>query len=150
MKRWFTLTSCAALSIGTILIACTACATDAPLIVRPENLKWFSPPGNPALQGAWVIGSEQSRGAYVLRVNLAAGGRIPPHIHPDERNTTVLSGTLYVGFGNSFDEAKMMAIPTGGVYLAPAHVAHYVWAKEGDVIYQEAGSGPTATTPVKP
>ena len=150
MKQRFAWVSCRALISGAALSACIACAADAPLIVRPGNLKWFSPPGNPALQGAWVVGGEQSRGAYVLRVKLAAGGRIPPHIHPDERNTTVLSGTLYVGFGNTFDETKMMAIPTGYVYVAPAHVAHYVWAKEGDVVYQEAGSGPTATTLVKP
>ncbi len=96
-----------------------------------------------ALLGAFSL-------AYILRVKLAAGARMPPHIHPDERNSTVLSGTLYVGFGNTFDELKMIAIPTGGVYVAPATVAHYVWAKDGDVVYQEAGLGPTATTVVKP
>jgi quercetin dioxygenase-like cupin family protein len=150
MKRWFALTSYAALLIGTVFSACTASAADAPSIVRPDNLKWFSPPGNPALQGAWAVGSEQGSGPYLLRVKLAAGGRIPPHIHPDERNSTVLSGTLHVGFGNTFDEARMIAIPTGGVYVAPAQVPHYVWAKEGDVVYQESGSGPTATNLVKP
>ncbi|MES2563330.1 MAG: cupin domain-containing protein [Pseudomonadota bacterium] len=147
MKQWFALTSCAALWLGSAGFACSA---DAPYIVRPDNLKWFGPPGNPGLQGAWVIGSEQNSGAYILRVKLAAGARMPPHIHPDERNSTVLSGTLYVGFGNTFDELKMIAIPTGGVYVAPATVAHYVWAKDGDVVYQEAGLGPTATTVVKP
>jgi quercetin dioxygenase-like cupin family protein len=150
MKRWCALTSYAALTIGAVLGVCVAFAAESPLIVRPESFKWFSPPGNPALQGAWVVGGEHSSGAYILRVKLAAGGRIPPHTHPDERNSTVFSGTLYVGFGDAFDEAKMIVIPAGGVYVAPARVAHYVWAKDGDVMYQEAGLGPTATTLVKP
>ena len=73
--------------------------------------------------------------------------RIAPHTHPDERNSTVLSGTLYVGFGAVFDASKVVAVPAGAVYAAPANVAHYVWAKDGDVTYQEVGIGPTATTP---
>jgi hypothetical protein len=57
----------------------------------------------------------------------------------------VLSGTLYVGFGETFDETKVVAIPSGAVYVAPAEVPHYIWAKEGEVWYQETGRGPTET-----
>ena len=95
-----------------------------------------------------MLGAEAQSGPYLLRVKLAASGRIPPHSHPDTRNSTVLEGTLYVGFGNRFDEAKVIAIPAGGVYVAPANVAHYVWAKDGAVVYQEAGVGPTRTVPI--
>ena len=117
--------------------------------VLPQNLIWFSPPNNPGLQGAWVLGADQTPGAYLLRVKLAPGIKIPPHTHPDERNSTVLSGTIYVGFGEVFDEAKVVAIPAGGVYVAPANVPHYVWAKDGEAMYQESGVGPTATIPFK-
>ena len=55
----------------------------------------------------------------------------------------MLSGTLYVGFGETFDETKVVAIPSGAVYVAPAEVTHYIWAKEGEVWYQEMGMGPT-------
>ncbi|MBK8755157.1 MAG: cupin domain-containing protein [Candidatus Competibacteraceae bacterium] len=82
----------------------------------------------------------------LLRVKLAAGGKIPPHTHPDERVTTVLSGTLFVGFGATFDETGMVSIPTGAVYVAPAQTPHYVWAKDGAVSYQEMGIGPTGTS----
>jgi quercetin dioxygenase-like cupin family protein len=116
--------------------------------VLPQDLTWFTPPTNAAIRGAWVIGTEQAPGPYLLRVRLAANGRIPPHTHPDTRNSTVLSGTLYVGFGGTFDAAKVVAIPTGGVYVAPANVPHFVWARDGEVVYQEAGVGPTATVPV--
>jgi len=57
----------------------------------------------------------------------------------------VLSGTLYVGFGETFDETKVVAIPSGAVYVAPAEVPHYIWAKEGEVWYQEMGMGPIGT-----
>ena len=118
---------------------------DAPRFLRSLH-RWQKVPGNPALQAAWVIGSEQKPGPCILRVKLADEGRIPPHTHPDERSSTVLAGTLYVGFGKDFDESKVVAIPAGAVYVTPANTRHYVWAKEGDVIYQEAGVGPTGTS----
>jgi quercetin dioxygenase-like cupin family protein len=120
-------------------------AAPQPQPILPDSLKWFGPPNNPALRAAWVLGSEKEAGPYLLRVTLAKGGKIVPHTHPDTRNSTVLSGTLWVGFGEHFDEAAMVAVPTGGVYVAPANVAHYLWARDGEVVYQEAGNGPTAT-----
>jgi quercetin dioxygenase-like cupin family protein len=119
-----------------------------PVPMLPGEFHWFNPPTNPAVQGAWVVGAEDKTGPYVLRVKLAAGGKIPPHTHPDERSSTVLAGTLYVGFGTTFDETKVVAVPAGAVYVAPATVPHYVWAKDGEAVYQESGVGPTATTPV--
>jgi quercetin dioxygenase-like cupin family protein len=91
------------------------------------------------------LGSEQQAGTYAMRVVLANDGRIPPHTHPDTRYSTVLSGTLYVGLGTKFDATVMVAVPAGGVYVAPAGVAHFLWAKDGEVVYQEAGMGPTGT-----
>lgn len=142
-------------SMASLLIAgCFFCALAhsedvTPQVVLPQALTWTSPPNNPGLQGAWALGEEKKAGPYILRVKLASGARIPPHTHPDERNSTVLSGTLYVGFGKTFDESKVVAIPAGGVYVAPANVAHYVWAKDGEVVYQEAGIAPTGTIPAK-
>ena len=123
--------------------------TPAPRPILPDALKWFSPPNNPKVRGAWMIGGEKDAGSYVFRVMLAKGGKLPVHTHPDARNTTVLSGTLYVGFGRTFDESKLVAVPAGAIYVAPANVPHYLWAKDGDVTYQEGGVGPTATVPLK-
>lgn len=119
--------------------------TPVPTPLLPEHLRWVSQPHHPAIQSAWVLGAEAQPGLYVLRVKLAAEGRIPPHRHPDERVTTVLSGVLYVGFGETFDETKVIAIPSGAMYVAPAQTPHYVWAKTGEVSYQEMGIGPTGT-----
>lgn len=134
-----------ALSMGVLAADAVQADDITPAPILPESLRWFSPPGNAAVQGAWVLGAEDKPGAYLLRVKLAADARIPPHTHPDARHTTVLSGTLYVGFGAAFDPARVVAVPAGAVYVAPAGIAHYLWAKDGAVEYQEAGSGPTAT-----
>lgn len=124
---------------------CAVAETTAPQPVLPESFKWSGPPNNPLLKGAWVVGAEKESGHYAFRVTLMRGGRIPVHTHPDTRYTTVLSGTLYVGFGETDDESKMVTVPAGAVYSAPANVPHYLYAKDGDVIYQENGTGPTAT-----
>lgn len=140
-----------AISLVSLLIYSGSATAEniVPAPVLPETLRWGSPPNLPGIQGAWIIGSEKSPGHYVLRVKLASGARIPPHTHPDERNTTVLAGTIYVGFGEFFAEDTVVAVPTGAVYIAPANVPHYIWSKEGEAIYQEAGVGPTETIFIK-
>lgn len=116
-----------------------------PRPVLPDGQTWTTPPQQPELSAAWMLGAEKDLGTYVLRVRLGAGGRIPVHAHPDERVTTVLSGTLHVGFGTIFDETRMVAIPTGAVYVVPADQPHYLLARDGDVEYQESGFGPTGS-----
>lgn len=120
-----------------------------PLPINSAELAWISPPGIPGVHIAWILGAEQRAGLYCLRVKLDKGARIPPHRHPDERNSTVLSGTLYAGFGEVLDDSKLVAVKTGAVYVAPAGVAHYLYAQDGDVVYQESGFGPTGTVVFK-
>ena len=119
--------------------------SETPIALVPEHFSWRSLPDNPALESAWVLGDGKESRPYILRVKLAAGGRISPHTHPDERNSTVLQGVLYVGFGRTFDESKVVAIPTGAVCVIPANLQHYVWARDGEGIYQEAGVGVNRT-----
>lgn len=141
----------AGLVFVAVVLSSFSLAQDAgPQPVLPQTLTWFSPPDNPALRASWVVGAEKQAGVYLLRVKLAAGGRIAPHRHPDERVSTVLAGTIYVGFGTVFDEKKVVAIPMGGVYVAPANAPHYVWARDGEAMYQESGIGPTGNLPAKP
>jgi len=116
-----------------------------PDLIEVENLNWIKPPQLPGLSFTWVSGSEREHGLYVLRVRLNKGTKIPAHTHPDQRLSTVLSGTLYVGFGETYQQQKLMAVEPGNAYIAPANTPHFIWAKDGDVVYQETGVGPTAT-----
>jgi quercetin dioxygenase-like cupin family protein len=83
---------------------------------------------------------------YILRAKLKAGTIIPPH---DERSTTVLAGAIYVGFGETIDKSKAVKVTAGSVYVVPADVPHYIWAKDGDALYQETGNGPTGNVWIK-
>ena len=135
-------------ALAAVSIAGFAAAPDlSPVPVLPQALTWSGPPDNPALKTTWIVGAEKQPGPYLVRVKLQRGGRIAPHSHPDQRVSTVLAGTIYVGFGSVFDESKVVAIPTGAVYVAPANRPHYVWARDGDAQYQESGVGPTGTLP---
>ncbi len=135
--------------LGSIVSLAAAAQIERPAPILPDTLHWVSPPNLPGVQGAWILGADQKPGPYILRVKLAAGAKIPPHTHPDVRNSTVLSGTVYVGFGDTFDESKVVAVPAGAVYVAPANISHYLWAKDGAAVYQEAGVGPTRTEILK-
>ena len=108
-----------ALSVAIASFVSThAVADDAlPTPILPDTLRWIDAPGGLPAQAAWILGVESNPEPYLIRVKLQAGGRIPPHTHPDVRNSTVLSGTLYVGFGATFEEAKLVAIPAGAVYV---------------------------------
>jgi quercetin dioxygenase-like cupin family protein len=128
-----------------LALTTTGAEPPAVQVVRPEALAFTSPPAIPDLRSAWVLGREDESGTYAIRVVLKAGGRVPVHTHPDTRYSTVLSGTLYVGFGEVARDAAMVAVPAGAVYVAPANVPHYLWARDGEVVYQEAGQGPTGT-----
>lgn len=131
------------IACSLLLLAQGALAQSKPEPILPGSLKWAGAAG--AAQNVMVVGAADKAGLYQQRVRMPPGSKIQPHTHPDERISVVLEGTIYVGFGEKFDESNVVAIPTGAVYVAPAGTPHYVWAKDGAAIYQEGGMGPTAT-----
>lgn len=135
---------CVLLSAAVALLSGVALAQKpAPKPIHDHELAYTAIPNVPGAMGAQIVGDPQQSGPYTLRVKLDKGALIPPHTHPDTRNSTVLSGTIYVGFGTTFDANDVVAIPQGSVYVAPAGVPHYIWAKDGPAVYQESGSGPS-------
>ncbi len=118
--------------------------------ILPDQIRWIDAPDVAGVRMTWIVGAEKASGAYAQRVLLSKGTRIPPHTHPDTRYSTVLSGTLLVGFGSRVDDTTLVAVPAGGVYIAPAGTPHFLWARDDEVIYQESGIGPTATVILPP
>lgn len=114
-------------------------------------LKWGeAPPGMPAgMRSAIVYGDPTQAQAYVVRAELPANYRIPPHWHPTLENITVLSGTVALGMGDTFDESKMQEVPAGGFASVPADMHHSFMAKTAATI-QVHGIGPFAITYVNP
>jgi quercetin dioxygenase-like cupin family protein len=99
---------------------------------------------------ARVIGDQAKPGPYLYltKPRAAPSGANRPHTHPDTRTYTVISGTWYVGFGDKFDESKLIALKPGSVYTEPAGVPHFVVMKDEGTIVQISGTGPTRQIPV--
>jgi quercetin dioxygenase-like cupin family protein len=97
-----------------------------------------------------IAGDRNEHGLYAYRVRFPAGFRNSPHFHPDDRIVTVIAGTLHVGFGNRFDESAMRALAAGSLWTEPGDRPHFVWAKDGEVVIQVIGYGPSGTTQVDP
>ena len=119
-----------------------------PLEATPDRLTWVRDPRG--YEQALIVGDPEKSGLYAAHIRFPAGLRIAPHFHPDERIVTVLSGTVYFGYGERFDESRMRALPAGSVWTEPARQPHFAWAKEGEVVVQVIGIGPSGTTPVPP
>jgi ketosteroid isomerase-like protein/quercetin dioxygenase-like cupin family protein len=119
--------------------------------VPPNSLTWGdAPPGMPAgMRSAIVSGDPTQAQPYVIRAQLPANYRIPPHWHPTLENITVLSGTVALGMGDTFDEAAMQALPAGGFATVPPDMHHSFIAKTAATI-QVHGIGPFAITYVNP
>ncbi|MBF8276706.1 MAG: Cupin protein [Candidatus Brocadiaceae bacterium] len=117
----------------------------APTPVLPQNLRWFSPPNNAALRGAWVLGADQKPGAYLLRVKLASGGKVRP-IHT-RTNATVPSfpARFTLGLERCLTNRKLLPFRLA----ASTSRLQICRTKDGEAMYQESGVGPTATVLVK-
>ena len=133
-------------------------ADDAPktapgthVVMAANALQWGGPPpGMPAgMRVAVVSGDPSQAQPYVLRAQMPAGYRIPPHWHPTMENITVLSGTVALGMGETFDQPSMQDVPVGGFAAVPADMRHFFMAKSAAVI-QVHGIGPFAITYLNP
>jgi quercetin dioxygenase-like cupin family protein len=114
----------------------------------PADIQYKGLPGAPQI--ATLFGDPAKPGIFVQRVKFPSGIKIMPHFHPDEpRTIVVLSGTLYFGLGDTFDENKLQAFPAGTFFTEAPKVSHFVWAKDGDVFVQLTSVGPTANISVK-
>jgi len=126
-----------------------ASATAEPLSVktvgsiRSEDIKFEPFAAFPAgAQIAKVVGDPTKAGPYVVRVKVPAGTKLMPHVHPEDRIYTVISGVFYIGFGTIFDPARLTAYGPGSVVILPANTPHFHWAMSGEYVTQVSGTGP--------
>jgi quercetin dioxygenase-like cupin family protein len=70
-------------------------------------------------------GDPAQSGLYTIQLEVPAHTRIEAHDHPDDRFATVVSGTWYFGYGASFSEDELKALPAGSFYTEPPHVPHF-------------------------
>ena len=118
---------------------------------RPDKLKWQAgPPSLPkGAQIAVLEGDPGKEGAFVFRVKVPDGYRIPPHTHPKMERVTVISGQFNIGMGEKFDEKALMPMPAGTYGFWEPEMAHFVQIK-GETVAQFHGIGPWSIKYVNP
>ena len=118
----------------------------------PDQVKWGpAPPFVPVGAQLAVLEGDPmgSSGDYTIRMKMPDGYKIAPHTHPLRENVTVISGTLKVGMGDTFDASKMMSFGAGSfAYLDPS-MHHYAGAS-GETIIQIHGQSPVKFNYINP
>ena len=121
------------------------------ILMTPADLTWQDgPSGLPAgSQFVVVEGDPSQPGPFTMRGKVPANYRIPAHWHPADEHVTVLSGTLYMGMGDTLDTTQGKALSAGSFALMPAQAHHFAWTTE-ETILQVHGVGPWGITYVNP
>lgn len=118
--------------------------------LTPDEIQWSAPSASASpLQVVVLAGNPKKAVLYTVRIKIPANFKVQPHWHHKNRMVSVISGTLHYGYGDTFDETRMRALPPGSFFTEPAKQPHFAWAKSGDVIVQVTAVGPTGTTHLK-
>ena len=135
---------CLALLLASGLSA--AAQAQEGVVKLPDQIEWKAPAVSPGPSTATLYGDPSKPSVYVARTKFPAGFKLLPHTHPDAwRTVVVLSGTLYFGLGDKWDDGKLKPYPVGTFFSEAKDTPHFVWAKDGEVIVQVTGMGPSGT-----
>ena len=111
-----------------------------------EEMALSPHPDFDGISAAMIVGGFDRPGLYAANSVILDGGLFPPHAHPDDRLSVVLSGTMYLGVGDTVDRSDERAFPAGTIALTPAGTMHWMATRGGDVRILEIGAGPSGTT----
>ncbi len=117
-----------------------------PIDLTPSEMKWIDHISSyhNGIQISDLVGHEKKTGPYSRRVKLPANFIQNPHYHLERARTiTIISGTLYLAYGDKYDESKLKAFPAGSFITEPRKVSHYVVTKNEEVVLQVCGIGPS-------
>ena len=141
------------ITFGALLVASAPLVAEVPgnaVTLTPEQMKWEDNPRVAGLGESKIISSGKEAGPYLYRVKFPKGRVVQAHSHPDDRTYTVISGTWYIGWGETYDESRLMALPAGSFYTEPAGVQHFVATLDDEAVVQVTGTGPTKVDYVDP
>ena len=124
----------------------------AEIRIAPKEFSWPAAAGpavGTSLMGeveAIVLKGDPSKpGLYTILLRIAPNTRIQPHCHDDDRIATVVSGTWYFGYGDTFDESDLKELPPGSFYTEPPEENHFAETGDEPVVVQITGFGPSST-----
>jgi quercetin dioxygenase-like cupin family protein len=117
------------------------------VVVRSGDVVWTDYPNRPGVKLAVLEGDLAKPGPFIIRVKFPAGFKLAPHTHPTVEHTTLLSGSMRLGYGTNPDGPSEVMTP-GTIVITPANMPHF-FSTETETIVQTHGVGPWASTPVK-
>jgi ketosteroid isomerase-like protein/quercetin dioxygenase-like cupin family protein len=121
------------------------------VMFQPNAISWTDAPPSlpPGGKIAVVSGDPSKAGPFVIRVQVPAGYKVPPHWHPGDENLTILSGTAAMAMGDTWDDSKLQTVPAGGYVGIPAQMHHMFLAKTATT-FQVHGMGPFVVNYINP
>jgi hypothetical protein len=119
-------------------------------MLTPSEFLWKPFPAPVGAQILELVGGRTQPGFYVEWVQFPANFTHYPHSHSGDRTYSVISGTLDVGFGDTFDPAKRRVLHPDSFWTNPANVNHFLMTKDEPAFFQITGIGPSGTTFVDP
>jgi hypothetical protein len=103
----------------------------------------------PGAKLAVLAGNPSKAGPFTIRAQVPAGYKVAPHWYPGDENLTVLSGTVALGMGETWDDSKLQTTGPGGYVGLPATMRHFFLAKSAST-FQVHGMGPFSVNYVNP
>jgi len=122
------------------------------VMLNTPELKWMAgPEGLPKGAKFTVLeGDPTKAGPFTLRAEFPANYVIKPHWHPVIEHVTVVSGVLYMGSGEKYDESVGKKLDPGGFAVMPIKYVHFAYTKGQKTTVQLHGMGPWGITYVNP
>ena len=117
-------------SIGlAALLAFGAAAQAADVALTPNEMAFKD--------GRAVLDDNSEFTTKTIRVTIEPTKKLEPH-GPKEGYffVTVISGTLELGFGKTYDEAKLKTLPPGSIFTHPAGQLHFAKTGKDPVVLQ--------------
>lgn len=115
-----------------------------PTIIKPEEIKWPGTTASHTHPGTEIVhlsGDPRQDNMFVMRIKFPPKTEIKPHTHPIDEYSTIISGTVYLGFGKKMDRTQSKPLSAGTFVKIPAGTPHYAWSDDGAVV-QITGKGP--------
>ena len=117
-------------------------------VTLPDNIKWTtSADGNST---AVLYGDPSKSGLYIVLTKWSPGHMSRPHMHPNDRFITVISGTWWVGTSSHYDPKLSHPMPAGSVIKDVANTVHWDGVRMGGppAVIELVGMGPVKTIQV--
>jgi len=114
----------------------------------PADINWVRNAAG-TNETAVLFGDPAKPGPYAMQIKWLPGNMSRPHFHGADRFFVVISGTWWVGTGDTFDPDSTVAVPPGSYVIHHANKVHYDGAKDEEAVIQVWGMGPVTTTPAE-